>query len=62
MLEGESKVINRPRVSKGKKYDSLFIYIPADLTKDSQFPFKSGDRVSIKVVENQLVIEKAKKP
>jgi hypothetical protein len=59
MLEGKSKILNRSRTSKGKRYDSLFIYLPSDLTKDSQFPFSPDDTVLIKIVDKRLVIEKA---
>ncbi len=59
MLEGKSKILNRSRTSKGKRYDSLFIYLPSDLTKDSQFPFLPDDTVLIKIVDKRLVIEKA---
>ncbi len=59
MLEGKSKILNRSRMSKGKRYDSLFIYLPSDLTKDSQFPFSPDDTVLIKIVDKRLVIEKA---
>lgn len=59
MLESESKLINRPRMSKGKRYDSYFIYIPSDLMKDSQFPLKDGDRIKVKVDGVRLIIEKS---
>ncbi len=60
MLQGKSKILNRSRTSKGKKYDSLFIYLPSDVTKDSQFPFLPDENVLIKIVGNHLVIEKDK--
>lgn len=59
MLEGKSKIINRPRMSKGKQYDSLFIYIPSDVTKDSAFPFRSDDEVKVRIDKNRLIIEKS---
>lgn len=59
MLEGRSKIINRSRKSKGKQYDSIFIYIPSDVTKDSTFPFKSDDEVTVRIDKNRLIIEKA---
>jgi hypothetical protein len=59
MLEGKSKIINRSRKSKGKQYDSLFIYIPSDVTKDSTFPFESDDEVTVRIDKNRLIIEKA---
>lgn len=61
VLEGKSKLINRPRMSKGKRYDAVFIYIPSELFRDSQFPFRSDDDVVIRVdaKNKRLVIEKA---
>jgi hypothetical protein len=59
MLEGKSKIINRSRKSKGRQYDSLFIYIPSDVTKDSTFPFKSDDEVTVRIDKSRLIIEKA---
>jgi hypothetical protein len=58
MLEGKSKIINRSRKSKGKQYDSLFIYIPSDVTKDSTFPFRSDDEVTVRIDKDRLIIEK----
>jgi hypothetical protein len=60
MLEGKSKIINRSRRSKGKKYDSLFIYIPSDVTKDSTFPFRSDEEVIVRIDKDRLIIEKSK--
>ncbi|MHA1582815.1 MAG: hypothetical protein ACTSYM_10050 [Candidatus Baldrarchaeia archaeon] len=39
------------------------IYIPADIVKDSQFPFEIGEKVLIKIdIENsRLIVEKIKK-
>jgi len=59
MLEGKSKIINRSRQSKGKQYDSLFIYVPSDVTKDSTFPFRSDEEVIVRIDKNRLIIEKA---
>ena len=59
MLEGRSKIINRSRKSKGKQYDSIFIYIPSHVTKDSTFPFRSDDEVTVRIDKNRLIIEKA---
>ena len=60
MLEGKSKIINRSRRSKGRKYDSLFIYIPSDVTKDSTFPFRSDEEVIVRIDKDRLIIEKSK--
>jgi hypothetical protein len=38
----------------------LVLYIPADVRKDSQFPFKAGDTVRIRIEGRRLVAEKAR--
>lgn len=48
-LTGKGKFINRPTITGGKKYDKYFLYIPSDVANDSQFPFKAGDVIHIKV-------------
>jgi hypothetical protein len=42
-------------------YDKFFIYVPIEVARDSAFPFKSNERVKVKInAENkQLIIEKA---
>lgn len=36
------------------------IYIPADVHKDSAFPFEPREVVNIEIVEGKLVVSKAK--
>ncbi len=36
----------------------LVLYIPADVRKDSSFPFKVGERVRIKIEGKRLAVEK----
>ena len=50
MFGGNSKIINRSRKSKGRQYDSLFIYIPSNMTKDNTFPFRSDEENIIRLV------------
>ncbi|MFQ6135485.1 MAG: hypothetical protein ACE5KU_06720 [Nitrososphaerales archaeon] len=61
-LQGVGRLINRPTTTGGKKYDKYFIYIPTEVAKDSQFPFKAGDRLAIQVEPqtNEIKIEKPK--
>jgi hypothetical protein len=47
--KGLGKFVNRPTTTGGKKYDKFFIYVPADVAKDSAFPFKPGDAVEVKI-------------
>ncbi len=41
-----------------KSGNSLYVYIPASLAKDSNFPFNEGDKVQIRIKEDSLVINK----
>lgn len=61
MLEADGKILNRPRKSKGKTYDTLYIYLPVLLTHDSQWPFLPDQKIRIKIVGDHLVIEKKEK-
>jgi len=53
VLEAESKLsLLNP------KWHTLVLTIPADLAKDSAFPFKPGERVRIRISGKRLVVEK----
>ena len=41
---------------KGKMY----VYVPASVRDDSQFPFKPGEKVIVSIKDNSLVVEKEK--
>jgi hypothetical protein len=60
VLESEGKFLNRPTQTGGKLYDKFFIYVPTDVARDGLFPFKTNDRVKVKIdPENKrLIIEK----
>ncbi len=60
MLESESKLVNRPTQTAGKLYDKFYVYVPTEVAKDSAFPFKSDEKVRVKIdVKNKrLIIEK----
>ena len=57
VLKSKGKFVNRPTQTGGKKYDKYFIYIPTELAKDSQFPFKAKDEVMIVVRPEKKRIE-----
>ncbi len=38
----------------------LVLYIPADVKKDSRFPFEVGERVRIRIDRERLVVEKSR--
>ena len=47
---------------KGKVHEPvkgrIMIYVPADVHKDSAFPFQPGDDVSVAIVDGKLLIER----
>jgi hypothetical protein len=38
----------------------LVLYIPADVRKDSLFPFKVGERVRIRIDRRKLIVDKVR--
>ncbi len=61
MIEGHGKFINRKSITAGKTYDSFFIYVPTEVARDSNFPFKDGDKVEIKInsINKCVIIQKS---
>ncbi|HEY4674710.1 MAG TPA: hypothetical protein VIH48_01505 [Candidatus Bathyarchaeia archaeon] len=60
-------MVNEGRGRLFRRKDGKFlIYLPKDLAEDSMFPFKGADsifvRVSFKLGDNKLLIEKWKEP
>ncbi|RLI97304.1 MAG: hypothetical protein DRP00_04285 [Candidatus Aenigmatarchaeota archaeon] len=49
MLEGKTRFLRYEMKVKGKKYEKFLINFPAEIARDSQFPFKPGDEILIKV-------------
>ena len=58
--KGKGRFFNRPTVSKGKKYDKFFIYVPTEVARDTTFPFSDGDRIEVEIKKNTLIIRKVK--
>ena len=50
MKEGKSTIL--------KYGNKVYVYIPYSISIDSAFPFKKGDRVTIKIVDDKVIIEK----
>ncbi len=50
-LEGYGKIYQHVR-------GRIVIYIPADVHKDSTFPFKVGEKVKVRIKDTGLVVEK----
>jgi len=50
---------------KGKFHEPVkgrvMLYIPADVHKDSTFPFKTKEEVEIEIVSSKLVVKKLKR-
>lgn len=55
MLEGKTKIL-----IPGKRGKTGVIYIPADLIKDSSFPFKPKEELQIRIFNEKLIVEKWK--
>ena len=54
VLKGTTKLLVSRTKGKGKrgkvkKYERFLIHIPSGIAKDSQFPFKAGQELVIKV-------------
>jgi protein involved in polysaccharide export with SLBB domain len=49
MLTGKGKILNMPTKTDKKTYNKCYIYVSADVAKDSQFPFKPGDELEIRI-------------
>ena len=59
-MKNTSTIVNRVWATKGKKYNKMYTYIPSQVARDDQFPFKFGDKVTINIdpVRKCLIIEK----
>jgi hypothetical protein len=55
MLEGSTKVILPTRSDRSK---TGILYIPADIVKDSSFPFNPDEEVVVRIDGRRLVIER----
>jgi len=61
VLEGKGKFMNRKTKTASKDYDKFFIYVPAEVARDSTFPFRPQDAVVVRIEKGikRLFIEKA---
>ena len=59
MLESDSVISERKVKAKGHIYKQIYIFIPRDVANDSQFPFKTGDKIKVRIQDDQLIIWKA---
>ena len=51
LREGETRFIRQIRGKTG------IVYIPADVVKDSSFPFQPNDKVIVKIRGNGLIVK-----
>jgi hypothetical protein len=58
MKTGRAKLVNRPTITKGKKYNKFFIFITSYVATDKDFPFKEEDDLIVRIVDKKLIIEK----
>jgi len=56
LLEGSAKIILPTRGNRSK---TGIIYIPADIVKDSKFPFSPDEEVVVRIDGRRLVVEGA---
>lgn len=52
MLEGKTRIIMPPRGGK-----TGILYIPADIVKDSSFPFEANEKVLVRIEGRKLIVE-----
>jgi len=61
VLKGRGRFNNRRTPSTGGKlYDWFYIYVPAELARDSGFPFKAGTDVGLEVRGGVLIVRRCK--
>ena len=58
--KARGRFVNRPTQTGGKRYDKFFVYIPTEVAKDTQFPFKPGDRLTISLNAKLKKVELSK--
>lgn len=46
------------KISFASRSKTAILYIPADIAKDSAFPFENGENVRIRIENQKLIIEK----
>jgi hypothetical protein len=57
MLEGYAKIILQTRSDRSK---TGILYIPADIVKDSLFPFLPDQEVVVRIDGKRLVVEESR--
>ncbi len=60
MKKGIGRFINRRTKTGNRFYDRFFVYVPTEVGRDGTFPFKVGEKVTIKIENNKLIVQKMK--
>jgi hypothetical protein len=59
-LEGVGKVTEKKSKSRKGEYKQVWIYVPIKVAEDSNFPFKGGEEVKIKINLKRRMLEVSK--
>ncbi|MHA1267605.1 MAG: AMP-binding protein [Candidatus Helarchaeota archaeon] len=56
------KPIGKLAIKKsGKGYESVWLYLPREITKDPAFPFKNNDKVYVEIKDGKLIVSQTEK-
>ena len=56
VLEGETRFLRYEMRVKGRTYEKFLINFPTEVARDSQFPFKPGDRIKVRVDPDRKIV------
>jgi len=56
MLAGKTRLVETSTTTGGRRYSRLVVHIPLKIVRDSQFPFKAGQRFRIDVDSKKKTI------
>jgi len=56
VLEGETRFLRYEMRVKGRTYEKFLINFPTEVARDSQFPFKPGDRIRVRVDPDRRIV------
>lgn len=59
MKKGEGRITEKTSGNRG--YTSTWLYIPSDISKDREFPFRDREKVVIELKDNKLIVRKSHK-
>jgi len=56
VTRAKGRFINRPPKTGRGTYDKFFIYVPTELARDSNFPFRQGQEVEVRIDQENRVL------